>query len=520
MTLTLLKKTARCAVIEIDDGGDYYTKESYMLLVNNRKIPATKSITVLTDLKPGTAYVIKAESENGDFLKSLEFETDYESVTLNVKELGAFGDGIHDDSMFIEAAIMACPKDGRVLIPKGEYCVSSIFLKSNLNLEIAKGAVLKFIKERGVHPYYPGEIQTYDEKDERYFGTWEGNPRPMYAGVINGFEVENVCIFGEGTIDGNASFEDWWKNPKKLNTAYRPRCIFLKDCRNVSVMGISVKDSPCWTVHPYWCEDISFYGLSIRNPENSPNTDGINPESCKNVIICGVHFSLGDDCIAVKSGKIYLGKKYKKPSENILVTRCLMENGHGAVTLGSEIAGGVKNLTVKNCIFKNTDRGLRIKTRRGRGSDSVLDGIVFSDIRMDCVKTPFTINSFYFCDPDGKTSYVQTREALPVDERTPVIGSLTFKNIAAENCSVAAMYCEGLPEEKVESITLDHIRISFKEGECKPEVPIMSDGVEPCAKKGLTIRNVNNLVLKDIIVTGCEGEILLMEGINNLDSFL
>ena len=137
MTLTLLKKTARCAVIEIDDGGDYYTKESYMLLVNDRKIPATKSITVLTDLKPGTAYVIKAESENGDFLKSLEFETDYESVTLNVKELGAFGDGIHDDSMFIEAAIMACPKDGRVLIPKGEYCVSSIFLKSNLNLEIA-----------------------------------------------------------------------------------------------------------------------------------------------------------------------------------------------------------------------------------------------------------------------------------------------------------------------------------------------------------------------------------------------
>lgn len=124
-------------------------------------------------------------------------------------------------------------------------------------------------------------------------------------------------------------------------------------------------------------------------------------------------FSLGDDCIAVKSGKIYMGKKYKTPSENIHIRQCLMENGHGAVTVGSEMAGGVKNLVVEECRFYDTDRGLRIKTRRGRGKDAVLDQIIFRKIDMDQVMTPFVINCFYFCDPDGKTEFVQSREKMP-----------------------------------------------------------------------------------------------------------
>ena len=517
MILNLLKKTARCAVIEIDDGGNYYTKEVYAVWINHeKKFLTDKCITYLSDLKPETEYDVLIESGDKTVKETIRFVTEYESVTMNVRDFGAFGDGVHDDSMFIQAAIMACPKDGRVYIPSGKYSITSIFLKSNLNLEIAKGAELVSVRDRKLHPHFPGELQTYDEKDEYYLGTWEGNPRPMFAGIITGLDAENICIYGEGVLNGNATGEDWWKNPKTMNIAYRPRSIFLKDCRNVSIIGITVKDSPCWTIHPYTCENTAIYAVTIENPKDSPNTDGINPEFCKNVTICGVHFSLGDDCIAVKSGKIFLGKKFKKPSEEILITRCLMENGHGAVTLGSEIAGGVKGITVKDCIFINTDRGLRIKTRRGRGKDSVLDDIVFENIRMEEVKTPFTVNSFYFCDPDGKTSYVQTRDSLPVDERTPRIGKLTFRNITAVDCHVAAMYCDGLPEEKIEQITLENIRISFKEGECEKGVPIMSEGVEECSRKGIFIRNVKELSVKNVLVEGNDGEPIITEGVDHI----
>lgn len=519
MILNLLKKTARYAVIEIDDGGNFYTKETYAVWVNGEKILTDRCVTVLHGLKPENAYEVKVESGDKNESEILSFETDYESITLNVKELGAFGDGIHDDTVFLQAAVAACPKDGRVLVPEGIYNISNLFLKSGLNLELAKNSVLKCVKDRNLHPHFPGELQTYDEKEEIVLGTWEGNPRPMFAGIITGMDVRDLNLYGEGTIDGNASKDDWWKNPKIMNVAYRPRTVFLKGCSNVSMTGLTVVNSPSWTIHPYECEDISFYGLTIRNPEDSPNTDGIDPESCKNVSICGVHFSLGDDCIAVKSGKIYLGKKNKRPSENIRITRCFMENGHGAVTLGSEIAGGVKGLYVSDCFFRNTDRGLRIKTRRGRGKDSVLDDIVFENILMEEVKTPFTVNCFYFCDPDGKTSYVQSREALPVDDRTPGIGTLVFKNIKASGCHVAAMYCDGLPEKKIEKIELENIRISFTEGEAINGVPIMSDGVAACSKKGITIHNVKNLILKNVSVLNCDGESIDLNGIDNLDSF-
>ena len=113
----------------------------------------------------------------------------------------------------------------------------------------------------------------------------------------------------------------------------------------MTLQGVTFCNSPSWTLHPYFSNDLKFIGVTVQNPSDSPNTDGLDPESCKNVEILGVRFSLGDDCIAVKSGKIYMGKKHKTPSENIHIRQCLMENGHGAVTLGSEMAGGVVNLT-------------------------------------------------------------------------------------------------------------------------------------------------------------------------------
>ena len=503
MQISLVMKTARSATFLLDDDGIYHTKKEYKILLNNKEIKTTDTVvTSVFDLKPDTDYEIKVTHAE-EVVAAAEFTTDYEYVTLDVKKFGAKGDGISDDTGFIQAAIMACPPKSRVLIPKGVYKITNIFLKSGLNLEIAKGAELKAETDRDRFAKFPGLIESYDEMEEYNLGTWEGNPLPMFAGIITGIGVRDINLYGEGSINGCANHENWWKNEKVMVGAFRPRMLFLNHCENVNVQGLYFHDSPAWVIHPYFSNQLRFCDLLVENPKQSPNTDGLDPESCKNVEILGVHFSLGDDCIAVKSGKIYMGRKYKTPAENTHICHCLMENGHGAVTVGSEI-GGVKNMLVEKCCFSHTDRGLRIKTRRGRGKDSVLDGITFRDIEMDHVMTPFTANAFYFCNPDGRTEYVQSRACYPVDERTPEMRKFCFENIKAENCHVAAAYFDGLPESKIESITMKNVEISFAK-EAEMGVPIMSNGVEPCSKKGIYVHNVEKLVLDHVQVTGADG---------------
>ncbi|MBO5523254.1 MAG: glycoside hydrolase family 28 protein, partial [Roseburia sp.] len=403
----------------------------------------------------------------------------------------------------------------RVLVPKGTYRITSLFLKSGLNLELAEGAELKAETDRNAYPKFPALIESYDETDEYNLGTWEGNPLPMFAGIITGISVENVRIYGKGTINGNASKENWWHNPKVMVGAFRPRLFFISHCKNVTLQGVKFCNSPSWTLHPYFSDDLKFYNLTVENPSDSPNTDGLDPESCKNVEIAGIRFSLGDDCIAVKSGKIYMGRKHKTPSENLHIRQCLMENGHGAVTVGSEMAGGVKNLIVEECLFRHTDRGLRIKTRRGRGKDAVLDNIAFKKINMDHVMTPFVVNSFYFCDPDGKTEYVQSREAMPVDDRTPEIKRLDFEDIDAKNCHVAAAHFDGLPEQKIEEIIMKNVSVTYA-GNPKCDVPAMSAGVEPCSRKGIFANNVKKLVLENVSINGQEGEEMTLLGVDEI----
>lgn len=517
MELKLIMKSARSAVVEIADGGTYYTKENYDIVVNGVTVKKAETvITSLYDLTPETEYEISLKGGDGSVLTSLSFTTEYEFVTLNVKDFGAKGDGVQDDTKYIQAAILSCPKNSRVLIPKGTYQITSLFLKSNINLELQKGAELKAITERYAYPRFPGLIESYDEKDEYNLGTWEGNPLPMFAGIITGIDVENVRIYGEGVINGCGAKDNWWNNPKVMVGAFRPRMFFINHCKGITLQGVKFCNSPSWTLHPYFSDDLKFYNVVIENPSDSPNTDGLDPESCKDVEIAGVRFSLGDDCIAVKAGKIYMGKKHKKSSENIHIRQCLMENGHGAVTIGSEMAGGVKNLTVEECLFRHTDRGLRVKTRRGRGEDAVLDKITFRNIDMDHVMTPFVVNNFYFCDPDGKTEYVQSREKMPVDHRTPYIKRLDFENIKATNCHVAAAYLEGLPEQKIEEIIMKNISVTYAENP-KCDVPAMSDGVEACSLRGIYANNVKHLVLENVSVTGQKGEAIELSNVDTLD---
>lgn len=517
MKISCIFKTARCVTIEIEDGSIFETEGQYEIYINDVLYETTnRVITSIYGLKPDTLYRIRVVKETQE--AGTEVRTDWEFVTLDVRDFGAKGDGVQDDTRFIQAAVMACPKDGRVLIPAGIYRIGSLFLKDNLRLELDKGAVLSAMTDRSEFPVFPGLIQGYDEESEYNLGTWEGNPLPMFSAIITGVNVRNVVLYGQGMIEGNASYaeDNWWFDAKKKRIAFRPRMIFLNHCENVTVQGITVQNSPSWNIHPYFSDHLRFIDLRVLNPKDSPNTDGLDPESCRDVEIVGIYFSLGDDCIALKSGKIYMGAKYKTPCEDVVIRQCCMRDGHGSITIGSEMAGGVKNLTVKDCLFLHTDRGLRIKTRRGRGKDAVIDGILFENIKMDHVMTPFVINCFYFCDPDGHTEYVRTKDALPVDERTPDIRTLVFHRIEATNCHVAAAFMYGLPEQKIRKVIMEHIHVTYADVP-KRDVPAMMDGLEPCAKMGIFADNIEQLTLRDVTIEGQEGEAYLLKHIDRLD---
>ena len=392
---------------------------------------------------------------------------------------------------------------GTLFFPAGTYLTGSIHMKSNITLELEAGATLKF-------------SENFDDFLPYVEVRHEGIMMKSFQPLIYAVDAENITIKGEGTLDGNASYENWWKGEgrEKIGGAFRPRMIFLNHCENVTVQGLTVQNSPAWNLHPYFSNHTRWIDLKVLNPKQSPNTDGMDPESVDGLEVVGVYFSLGDDCIAMKSGKFYMGHKYKVSSRNVDIRQCYMRHGHGAVTLGSEIAAGVRHLSCKKCIFEDTDRGLRVKTRRGRGEDSVVEDILFEDIKMDGVLTPFVVNSYYWCcDPDGHSTYVSTKEPLPVDERTPRIKELAFRNIEAHNCHVAGTFIYGLPEAKIEKVTMENIEIDFAENPT-PEYPAMMAEVEPCTNRGVFINNVKELTLKNVKVHGTAGEPFEIENVD------
>lgn len=507
-TLTLLHKTPRSLVFELP-GDALYDTEEYEIRVNGTFLRKdSRMVAVLHGLLPDTVQEIRL-SRKGKPDLTLTAKTEPETATLNVRRFGARGDGAADDTGAIQAAIFSCPPGGRVYIPRGVYRIRNLFLKSNLVLEIGRGAVLQGFQSRDAFPVLPGRTPCFDGSEgfcasgEYLLGVWEGNPLDSMASLLAGIDLENLVICGEGVIDGGGCFGTWWRNPQNTCRPFRPRMLYLVRCRNVTVQGIRIQNSPSWNLHPFFCDKIRFYGIELASPGNSQNTDGIDPESCQDVEIAGVHFSVGDDCIAIKSGKIYLGRAYKRPSKNIRVRHCLMEKGHGAVTIGSEIAGGVYDVSVSKCLFLDTDRGLRIKTRRGRGALCVVDGISFDRISMDRVKAPFVVNCFYFCDPDGMSDYVASKEPLPADERTPEICRLSFTNIRCRNAHWSGVYLYGLPERKIREAHLENIDIFFAP-DAEWGTPAMMRDCPKVCRLGILAENIEKLRMKNVRIDGKE----------------
>ena len=365
----------------------------------------------------------------------------------------------------------------------------------------------------------PGMTKTTDGTSEYNLASWEGNPETSFASLISAIDAEHLDIVGRGHIDGSGAEGDWWQNPKVMRTAWRPNTIFLNRCRHVRLQSITVKNSPSWTVHPYYTDHIGVYNITIWNPSDSPNTDGFDPESCDDILILGTKISVGDDCIALKSGKYYMSQNHHKISDHFTIRNSFLERGHGSVTVGSEAAGGVINVEVAQCIFDGTDRGLRIKTRRGRGPETLYDGVYFHDIIMKDVHMPFTFNMFYFCDPDGHSDYVQNQDFHPVDDKTPTIGTIRAENITCTGADACMLVAYGLPERYIENIVLKNIKLDFlPKSERKPRQTIMMDHFPEMSGRAIYARNVKRLTLENVEITGSDDTEPVLQDVLDYDS--
>lgn len=377
-----------------------------------------------------------------------------------------------DVTIKLQALICSAPANTTMFFPSGNYKITTLFLKSDLKLVFAEGVTFIVSTSREQFPVLPGVVEDKVFTKEACLTSWEGNPLSSHASILNGFNLNNVALIGPLKIEANSNYTNWWKNPKQLKKAWRPKTIFLNSCTNVTIHGLQIYNSPSWSVHPFYCNDVTLIDMYINNTSDSPNTDGINPESCQDVEINGCLFDLGDDCIAIKSGKLHMASNYFKPARRITISNCMMLKGHGAIVIGSEISCGVKDVYVKNCVFHKTDRGLRIKTRRGRGNQSIVDQVVFENIIMKGVQAPITMNAFYCCDPDGHSDYVSSFEQVPVDDFTPVLGNFKFNNLRCTDITQVACIAYGLPEQKIDTITICGSRFSFAEDKLEGE-PIM-----------------------------------------------
>lgn len=510
MKFHILYVSSVSACFELENTSPYYAEEAFDVTVNGA--PALKGVRTnvfsLFDLCPGTEYLVTIGED------CLSFTTLTETGCVSVRDFGAVGDGVTDDTDAIQSAIHLCPKGGRVLVPAGTYYVRPLVLKSHMTLELKENAILLADTCEEHYPLLPGEIHDAATGKEIQVSSWEGNPFPCRQSFISAHFAEDIAIVGQGILDGNAVNSTWWNNVKQRKIG-RPKLVFFNQCENICFHGILGRNSACWNFHPFFSKHVYFYNIAVEAPKDSPNTDGTDPESCDDVRYIGVRFSVGDDAIAIKSGKMYMGMKYQTPATNHLVRNCLMEYAHGAMVLGSEMSGGVKDLTVSQCYFKHTDRGLRIKTRRGRGKYAVIDGVEFSNIKMDNVMAPLVMNMYYFCDPDGHEEIVWSKEPHPVDDTTPYLGSFLFRDMDCTDCEWAAGYFYGLTEQPIGSVTIENANFTFKE-DASTGRPAMMDYIENECKRGLYFNCVRKVSLKNVTMSGQDGDRLITVNVDEV----
>jgi polygalacturonase len=422
-----------------------------------------------------------------------------QTTLFNVADFGAVPDGSKLCTDSFREVINACAAagGGTVYIPSGMFLTGPIQLRSNVSLYLDTGARVIFSPNKDDYPLI----------DSR----WEGVERQVYCPQIFGSGLENIAVVGQGVFDGQGDY--WWNlfRDKKLEYP-RPKLISFENCSNIKIEGITLLNSPSWTLNPIRCQNVTIHQVMIKNPADSPNTDGINPESCQNVHISNCHLDVGDDCITLKAGTEKILNKV--PCENVTISNCTMIHGHGGVVIGSETSGDIRNVVISNCVFEGTDRGIRIKSRRGRGG--VIEDVRANNLIMKNVICPFALYMFYECGEGGTEKAVWDKEPYPVNKMTPVYRRIHFSNITATDVSASAGFIYGLPEMPISDITFDNVFITMAEN-ANPGVPAMMSYLEPMKRNGLFCCNTKNVYVNNLHITGNIGPAFSIQKTENLE---
>lgn len=407
-------------------------------------------------------------------------KTSFPEKRYNILEYGAQPNVPELSSEAINNAIIACNQDGGgiVVVPKGEFLTGPITLKSNVNLHLEEGSVIKFSTRQEL--YFPAVLTR-----------WEGLDCYATRPMIYAYGETNVAITGSGIIDGQGSNEHWWPwngNPKfgwkeggysqrggsrdrlqayseagvpvaqrvfGLSDGLRPQLINLYSCNSVLIEGVKLLNSPFWVIHPLLCKNLIVRKVHIESM--GPNGDGCDPESCYNVLIEDCYFDTGDDCIAIKSGRNLDGRKWSIPSENIVVRNCYMKNGHGGVVIGSEISGGFKNLFVENCKMDSPelDRVIRIKTNTCRGG--IVENVFVRNIEVgQCKEAVLKINLEYQKDEECDRSF------------PPTVRNVNLEKVTCNKSQYGVLIVGLKDQQNVENITVKDC--SFKNVQKKYDI--------------------------------------------------
>jgi len=394
---------------------------------------------------------------------------------FNVREYGAKGDGTTLDTATIQKALDECGNAGGGIVefPAGTYLSKPITLRTKTTVQLDAGAVLKATDDRA---------------------DFEISEKPnTFVPFIGGKNLQDVTITGQGVIDGSGA--KWWgpaEEARRKQPGYtlpRPNLIVLTGCKNLWVENVTIQNSPKFHLVPTDCDGVIISNVTILAPEHAANTDAIDPSTCRNVLITKCRIDVGDDNIAIKSGHKVEGHEFA--TENITVTDCTFLHGHG-MSIGSETAGGVRNVTVRNCTFEDTENGIRIKSQRGKGG--VVENISYSDIVMKNVDPAITLTCYYMYNSAGdavQKSAPKVDAAQPVDDKTPVYRNIRISNLQATTKRAAGVIL-GLPESAITNVVLENVQIA-------------------AATTGLSVKNAKGIQFKNVQLTNKEGPPLLTE---------
>ncbi|MBS7563909.1 glycoside hydrolase family 28 protein [Mucilaginibacter sp. Bleaf8] len=421
--------------------------------------------------------------------------------TFNIVKYGAKNDGITLNTSCINNAITACSTKGGgvVLVPSGVWMTGPVKLKNNVNLHVSRGAILQFTDDKSQYKMVEGN--------------WEGHAAYRNESPISGNNLQNIGITGEGIIDGNGEMwraigkdrltaNEWkvkvesggvvsddgkvWfpsesykkgiKTPRagyiepgssmaaneQYKDFFRPNMLVLTNCKKVLLQGTTFQNSPAWCLHTLLCEDVTLQGVRVRNPWHAQNGDGIDVESCRNVLIDNSTFDAGDDGICVKSGRDEEGRKRGKPTENMIVRNSVVYRAHGGFVIGSEMSGGARNVFVSDCSFIGTDIGLRFKTTRGRGG--VVEKIYIKNIAMrNILHEAILFDMYYASKSPSSLEDIQDAQMPPVTEATPQFKDFYVSNVVC-NGAERGLLVRGLPEMSIKNINLQDIVLKTDRG--------------------------------------------------------